>query len=535
MSSKKLVKTTLTVESDISSDKKEDPNILDSKKPIKLKFSENLDISTVSDGIKLFKIRSDGVEVEIDIEITPDQNNGDILYIKDPGKSLSEGEEYKLSINNKLRSSEGTSLKEEFIGYFAIDFSFTLDKNGISDLDSTRSLLIIISDLHLGADDSYSEFNQNKDALVEFLRLVRFSPNIKELVIAGDLIDEWFIPMHLDTFNGKTQRDFVKEVASNNKPVMDAFNDIITDGNIKVTYIPGNHDILIDTGDIQSILPGISQVRDVKGLGAYVPPDFPELIIEHGHRYNFFCAPDFSNRPITKTDSILPPGYFFTRMATTSVIEGRPKSDEPLPVVHKNELGPEQFGYFLYWNIWKSLITDLPIKEGLDEKVLKTGIDGFSDFYAISDFLPYQDPDNGQIEVNLYKGIIESWDERQDNNLVPVKIPVEEAVPKAALASHLDDQSKVQFFDNPESDKRIVIFGHTHEARVISTLGKDHKKQIYVNSGTWIDKNRCNKTFVVVTPPNNKDSMPTFVNLYQYESGGNIKKIESQAITNLKL
>ena len=67
-----------------------------------------------------------------------------------------------------------------------------------------------------------------------------------------------------------------------------------------MTYVPGNHDLLINSDDIQSIMPGVSQARDVRGLGAYTPVDFPELIIEHGHRYNFYCAPDQSNRSITK-------------------------------------------------------------------------------------------------------------------------------------------------------------------------------------------------------------------------------------------
>ncbi len=305
-------------------------------------------------------------------------------------------------------------------------------KEGIPDLNDERSLILIISDLHLGADDTYTETKQNRDASVNFLKQVRYSSEVKELVIAGDLIDEWFIPMQVDTFNGKTQRDFVKVVAENNKSIFNALNDIIKDGNIKVTYVPGNHDILINSGDIQSILPGISEARDVKGLGAYVPPDFPELIIEHGHRYNFFCAPDFSNRPITHTESILPPGYFFTRMATSSVIEGRPENNVKLPVVYKNELGAEQLGYFLYWNVWKELITEFPVNEGIEEKVINTGIDGLTDFYAINDFLPYQDPETCYIDVNLHKGIIENWDERQDANLVPVKIPLEEAVLKAA-------------------------------------------------------------------------------------------------------
>jgi UDP-2,3-diacylglucosamine pyrophosphatase LpxH len=324
-------------------------------------------------------------------------------------------------------------------------------------------------------------------------------------------------------------------LAANNKPVIDALNNLIKDGNIKLTYIPGNHDILIDSGDMQSIFPGIYEARDVKGLGAYTPPDFPEMIIEHGHRYNFFCAPDFSNRHITHTDSILPPGYFFTRMATSSVMEGRPEKDVSLPVVQKNELGEDQFGYFLYWNIWKSLIHDFPLHEGLDEKILKTDIDGLTGLYSITDFLPYQDPESGYIDVKLHKGIIESWDKRQDNNLVHVKIALNEAVLKAATASHLDDQSRVQFFENPDSNKRIIIFGHTHEARVITSLNGRGEKQIYVNSGTWIDKNMCSMTFVVIAPPKNKDSAPAFVELYQYHAEDGIKRLESQTITNLTL
>jgi predicted phosphodiesterase len=105
---------------------------------------------------------------------------------------------------------------------------------------------------------------------------------------------------------------------------------------------------------------------------------------------------------------------------------------------------------------------------------------------------------------------------------------------KGTLASHLDDQSGVQFFNNPDSDKRIVIFGHSHEARVIASVNENQEKNVYVNSGTWIDKNKCTMTFVVVIPQKSKDSAPTFVNLCQYSPSGDIKKLDSQALTNLK-
>ena len=535
MNSKDIVKPVLNVKTDIPfSDKIGDPSVIDSKSSLNLVFNEDLDMCTVSDGIKLYKITAVNTEVEEDIVVDKIGNSLKAMNIsKSDNSKFKEGEEYKLSINN-IRSLSGASLKEEFNNYFAVDYSFNLDSDGISDLNNKRSLVICISDIHLGANDSYSEITRNRDALVGFLNQVRVSPNVKELVIAGDLIDEWFIPMNLETFNGKTQRDFVKNVAYNNKPVIDAFNNIIKDNKVKVTYVPGNHDILIDSDDMQSIMPGVSEARDVRGLGSYTPDDMPKIIIEHGHRYNFYCAPDPSNRSITHTDTILPPGYFFTRMATSSVMQGRPKRDEDLPVVNKNELGRDQYGYFLYWNVWKGLVTDFPVNEGLDEKVIHTSIDGFTESYAINDVLPYQESDDNTIKVNLHDGIIETWDERQNLNLVPVNIPIEDAVLRGALASFLDDQSAVQFFDNPSSDKRVVIFGHSHEARVITSLNKKEEKNVYVNSGTWIDKNKCTMTFVVVIPQKSNNSAPSYVNLYQYSPSGDIKRLESEAITNLK-
>ena len=124
--------------------------------------------------------------------------------------------------------------------------------------------------------------------------------------------------------------------------------------------------------------------------------------------------------------------------------------------------------------------------------------------------------------------------ERQDKNLVPVKIPIEEAVLKGAYASHLDEQSSVQYFNNSDSDKRIVVFGHSHEARVITSFNEEQGKHVYVNSGTWIDNNKCTMTFVVITPQKSKDSAPAYVSIYQYSPSGDIKKLESQALTKLK-
>ena len=74
---------------------------------------------------------------------------------------------------------------------------------------------------------------------------------------------------------------------------------------------------------------------------------------------------------------------------------------------------------------------------------------------------------------------------------------------------------------NSNSDKRIVIFGHTHAAKIISSENHNGKKSIYANSGTWIDNNNVGPTtmnFVVITPQNSNASSQTIIKLYNYKN-----------------
>lgn len=407
-------------------------------------------------------------------------------------------------------------------------YPFTFDQGGIPGLDDERSVIVIISDLHLGMDDRYAELQKNRAPLVDFLQKLRRAPNIKELVIAGDLIDEWFVPADTDTYAGKSQKEFAQTVAANNKDVVSAFNDIIRDGTIKVTYVPGNHDLLITSDTIQTIFPGMAEARDARGLGTYFPDSHPVIAIEHGHRYNFFCAPDPISNQAVAPGSILPPGYFFTRIATLSVVEGKPEPGKIRPPVTPNRLGESQNLGFIYWKIWDALMTELPIKEDFEEKIIKTNIDGFTEVYAMSDVMPRQAEAGGVIDVKLFKGIQDTWDERQAINRVAVKIPVRDAIIKSASAAGTDNQAVVQYFRNPESGTRIVVFGHSHEPRMVPSQTHDGKTAVYVNSGTWIDKNAMpTMTFVVITAKESE----RHVGLYHYSHAGAITRMDSMTLS----
>ena len=384
-----------------------------------------------------------------------------------------------------------------------------------------RNMIVVISDIHLGADLAYAETNKNLKPLGNFLDKIRLSPNIKELVIAGDLLDEWFVPASTDTYQGKDQADFVRRIAITNKGVIDALNRIIQDGKILVSYVPGNHDLTITGENVASILPGINQARDkVLGLGTYSPADHPEIAIEHGHRYNFFCAPDpISNQDIAP-GTIMPPGYFFTRIAALHVVQNCRTPHDSIPVVTKNSSGGEsQNLLFGYWKLWNATLKLFRIENKFDEKIIVTKVNGFTETYSVKDLLPYQSSAGGLIDVKLYKGIQETWTRRQTLNHVAVSIPVAQAMRYVADAAETDRQSVLQYFMNPNSNKRIVVFGHTHVPKISSSNNRNGLKSIYANSGTWIDHNPKLTTmnFVVITLQNADASSQTYVKLYNFE------------------
>lgn len=143
--------------------------------------------------------------------------------------------------------------------------------------------IVVLSDLHLGIDDRYSETVKNRTLLVNFLEQLENTPDVREVVINGDFLDDWYLPLAYARYDDPAK--FYRQLIANNQDVMDALNRLIKKG-IKLVYIPGNHDMLLESGILDEALPGIVQERDAKGLGAYVTGDRQEILIEHGHRYD---------------------------------------------------------------------------------------------------------------------------------------------------------------------------------------------------------------------------------------------------------
>jgi len=401
----------------------------------------------------------------------------------------------------------------------------------------TRDKIVVISDVHLGNDSTYSECVKHLPLLKKFLTQVRESKTIKELVIAGDLLDEWYVPSRLDTYNGGTQKDFVRKIAQTNKIVVDELNNIIQDKKIKVTYVPGNHDLLLTAENVNEVFPGINQARDAgkQGIGTYHPEDYPQIAIEHSHRYDFFCAPDPYSKPNAELGSILPPGYFFTRIAVNSVTNYPTDAEKVLPREVKLNYPSDSVlvNSFVYYNCWKSVLTTLiPVKDNHDDKIIVTNIEKYKGTYSINDVVPFNTSD-GKIDMNLFSGSCsqQAWEKRLAYNNVPKMTYAKDAIKGSLVTSFLDGQSETQYFKNSNSNVRIVIFGHTHLPMVKSYTNTKNEECIYANSGTWVDEkvkagqpavnqNKRNMDFIVIEPQHNNKSMID-VELLNFHNGRN--------------
>lgn len=402
--------------------------------------------------------------------------------------------------------------------------------------NTQREKIVVISDLHLGNDLSYSENVKHLNRLVNFLNEVRSSNTVKELVLGGDIFDEWYIPTRMDTYNNGTQADFIMKTVNANKAVFEVLNGIIKDKKVKVTYVPGNHDMGFLPKDIDLALPGVNQARDPGDkypLGTYYPDNYPQIAIEHGHRYDFFSAMAPDANEVEAPGSFLPPGYFFARIAANSFTDPTtPEAATKVPDVKLNDgANPEQVNKNIYYQLWKKVMENvIYVKDNFSEPMIQTNVGKFTKVYSIDDILPHNIAD-GSIHMNLYNNLFTqaNWDSREKYNNVTKMTNIEEAINGSLETKFIDNQSDVQYFKNHDSNVRIVIFGHTHKPVIKTYINHEGQSCIYANSGTWedqkmrdknvtIDQDALKMDFIIITPVKS-DNKNIQVGLYQYKHG----------------
>jgi UDP-2,3-diacylglucosamine pyrophosphatase LpxH len=463
-----------------------------------LKFSQPVDSATIPGNISLsdrnglldtcFRTLCSGRKVILEFQT---------------GFRFRESWRYTITVKPGVRSTSGLTL----VTNTAIEIRTPALTVSAGNDTTRRDAILCISDIHMGdqraAANGYCWFSKNADALESLLDMVQTGNQVRQLVILGDLFDEWVIPYRMapfDTAAGiRTSRDYFISIAASpvNAGIISKLKAIAASGTTQLVYIPGNHDMLLTKDILEEIIPGTIWQGDSTGLGHYSPMD--EIIMEHGHRFDFFNCP----QPLVNPGHMLPPGYFISRLQAEGLYE---KAANGLKE-QSDHAGSLEF-LAAWTTAYEYLVVDYSMTVAPDSVNIRMG--GIDSYSAPFSFNGVRDMFAANIE--------DRWTATQTRNMVPVSLPV--------LAAILDGNSDlcaaatVEYLSatSPRICK-IAAFGHTHNAMIKVTPPGKNYTGIYANTGTWVNAELTShpvRTFLVIWPGRWTGSDLDVVSLYQY-------------------
>jgi UDP-2,3-diacylglucosamine pyrophosphatase LpxH len=474
------------------------------ERSIEMDFSEPVDSSTLQGNISF--THKGGVLDSMYQLITMGRK---VIMAFRQGFQLRDGWRYLITLKANLRSTSGATLPSTT----TIEIR-TTSRHLVLDYDTVkRNSIICISDIHMGDPRSvasgYCWFSRNAAALDSLMNVVLASPQVRQVVILGDLFDGWVIPYRVPPFDTQHGihdiRDYFISIANSpvNINIINTMKSIASSGIVQLIYVPGNHDMLLTRDILREIIPGIVWQEDSTGLGHYSP--LPEMIMEHGHRYDFFNCP----QPLVNPGHILPPGYFISRLDAEGLMEhGSFIKSQP-------KTGADQAEFLTAWTAaFTYLLFHYSLTVAADSSnILMGGTDNYS---AALSFTGARD---------MYAGNIENvWASTETRNAVPVTMPVLMAILDGSIDLSLTASYEYMQTHAPALYK-IVVFGHTHNPMLTVYPPGNQYTGIYANTGSWVNAELSSKpvrTFVVIKPAEWTGSDLDVVSLFQYnlDSGG---------------
>jgi UDP-2,3-diacylglucosamine pyrophosphatase LpxH len=333
---------------------------------------------------------------------------------------------------------------------------------------TNRNKRVFISDTHishipvLGPGKYDYTWLQQSDAMAftNFLKYLNNQPDVEEIILIGDLFDNWVIPVNVEP---PTIDDIITSRKANGDPVMQALTDLCQNPDIRVVCLPGNHDMELTPGVIEKHFKNNSKAQGpgmiFGGTGAWNSGSSvyrsSRLRAEHGSAHAMFNAPD----PINNPGSRLPLGYYISRVVATK-----------------------------YYNTghgdrhWWTYVDDILEAVGPDrlaasafEAVLEEAGLSFNTKIVMPSRNGQPVTITAQEVKDKYQNLYTQWQER-----VGVGIALKSIL---AEIGYLDDAADRLCKKN---DTNIVVFGHSHDW----VLDKDSwfvDDRIYANCGTWCD------------------------------------------------
>ena len=468
---------------------------------IEMLFTEEIDETTITNNID-YSDATGSLSAHYDLQVF-----GKIVTLQfHPEFYLNDGWKYILTITTGLRSVTGESLKKtEEIQFRTTGKPIDLIANAGS---VERNSIVCISDVHMGDERAvaggYCWFDKNADGLENFLDYVMSSPDVKQLVLLGDLFDEWLVPYDVTPFdstvNIHNSEEYFNAIATcpTNIEIFNKFRTIVNEGDIELIYVPGNHDMLLTQEILNGIIPNITWMGDVPGLGKYAPVE--GIIMEHGHRYDLFNCPQSLVNPSHK----LPPGYFISRLYAQGMASQAPYN------IMETACEKGSFEFFTGWTLaFLTVLSDFDMDcpPLYDEIIKMSGIDDY--------FTPY----SFNSAYDMYAESIETlWQQTQSVNEVPVPISTALGIFNGV---DLSGAPIIEYMINPSTNAyKIIAFGHSHYPHIMVYPTQSNYTSIYANSGSWVDAEYCThdvRTFLIINPGEWTGSELDVVMLYRYD------------------
>lgn len=353
----------------------------------------------------------------------------------------------------------------------------------------SRTKRIFISDIHMGTEDSvknkYGWFWKEKGILLGgFLTQLAGDDTVAELVIIGDLFDEWVVPYDTSPVATGSNQFEVIASAAQNQPVIQGLKQLIATSGVTVYYVPGNHDMLIQSGQLTNILPGIKPIidPDVTGKGIYTSG---AVHAEHGSCYDLFNAPDTYDTLQGDTHH-LPVGFFVARSQAEGVINGHP--------VSKSSVFKEIKTLWNKWNKKDPLVTNIydaiaSLSHTDNQNIVMDGLDGIE-----------QNVENTNDVTHSYGNVYDEWDQHMPDSVYATTAVI-------GATGMLRPAAILKYYSF--STNNIAIFGHTHAAEI--------------KSG-WLPKtDESNETLKAArdkTDPNQESALEKLLNLPETDASG---------------
>lgn len=468
------------------------------ERSVEIEFSEAMDTTTIASNLT-FSDAGGNLDTVYRL-LCLDRK---VLLKFNSGFSLKPGWPYSITLKSGMRSVTGLS----FPGGYTIRIRTTSPQPWASVAPQQRTAMLCISDIHMGearaAANNYCWFVKNAAALTDLLDQARHSPLIREVVILGDLFDEWVVPYRFQAFDTAAgilnSHDYFVSVANSpvNQPVIEKLKAIAASDSMRLVYIPGNHDMLLTESILTEIIPGLIWKGSSNGMGEYSPVG--SMVMEHGHRFDLFNSP----QPLVNPGHMLPPGYFVSRLQAEGLMEQK----RAAAFTTFAPAGSTEFT--VAWTVALGyLLSEYDLTLHPDSvNIPMNGIDG------------YTAPMSYTQAHSMYAASIEdNWPSTQQQNGVPVNIPVAmgifdgtEDLLLAANYEYLSTTTPKHFTS--------AIFGHTHHPEIVLYGAGTSHPGIYANTGSWVNEELCShpvRTFLLVHPGDWSGSGLDVIALYQY-------------------